>query len=233
MVEKIMVRKILVAVLFCLIGYAVAAAQANSVPLTVAEILHRADSVSSAQDSIFSKVKYQYREEDIFNELDGDGNVKKTDTTIAMVTMLGREELSREMIYPKNKSQKKDGGKKGEVGFSLSPDNPDQTFTLLQATDSVYIISVTPKAIPPKEGAVKGTMQVDKYTFITKKLDFEVPKPEGALKEFSSQITFQPLGWGPTVMAEMNMKGFARAMLGIIKIRFTGTVHCTDYQIVQ
>jgi hypothetical protein len=224
---------VLVSIIFGLSAASATFGQDSQKPLSVDDILHRADSVSSAQDSLFKDTKYQFKEEVIFNELESNGNTKKADTTISLVTMQGQKELSREIIYPKDKPQKKEDEQKGEVGFSFSANNPDQSFSLAGTNDSTYLIAVVPKANPPKKGAVKGTIEIDKRSYITRKIDMDVPKPEGALKEFSSQVNFEPLEGGLIVMKDMQMKGFAKAMLGIFKIRFTGTVRHSEYKIVD
>jgi len=105
-------------------------------------------------------------------------------------------------------------------------------FSLTEINDSSYIIAVSPKG-PPRKGEARGTITIDRQAFFTKRMYLEVPKPEGALKEFSTEIGFEPQEGGLVVLKEMKMKGFAKAFLGIFKIRFTGHIRCSDYEILQ
>jgi hypothetical protein len=179
--------------------------------------------------------KYRFREDAIFNKMDDNGKIKNSDTTISMITMNGNEEVSREIISstktPEKKKNKQNA--KGEIGFSLSPDNPDYRFSLTGTDDSSYIIAVIPKVLPPKKGIASGTVVIDRANYFIRKIDLEVPKPEGALKEFASKMTFEPLEGGLVVMTEMSMRGFAKAFLGVFKIRFTGEIRHSNYEIIK
>ena len=210
-------------------------AQSPSDSLLVRDILHKADSVSVAQDSLLAHAKYKFQENAIFNEIDDNGKIKNSDTTISMITMNGNTEVSREILHstktPEKKKNEQNG--KGEVGFSLSPDNPDYRFSLTATNDSSYIIAVIPKVMPPKKGIASGSIAVDRTKYFIRKIDLEVPKPEGALKEFATQMTFEPVEGGLVVMTEMDMRGFARAFLGVFKIRFTGEIRHSNYEILK
>lgn len=201
--------------------------------MTAREIMHKADSVSTYQDSLLSKTKYRVRVEAVFNELDDKGKIKNADTTISIAIMQGREQLSDSLIYSTRKPEGKKGEAKGEMELPLSPDNPDYYFSLTASADSSYMIAVEPKASPPKKGNVKGTITVDRVEFFTRRIDFEVPRPEGALKEFATVMDFEPLEGGLVVMKEITMRGYAKAFLGIFKMRFSGSVRYTGYDILN
>jgi hypothetical protein len=81
----------------------------ESTNLSTSEILHRADSVSTYQDSLLAHTKYKVKEEVIFSELNDQGIIKNSDTVISMLTMDGRNEISRETVYTtrKKKEEKK------------------------------------------------------------------------------------------------------------------------------
>ena len=201
--------------------------------LTLNEILHRADSITTLNDSLLAKTNYKVKVSAYFNEIDSDGTIKNADTTIAVVTMKGNEEQSRELIYSTRKPEGKKEESKEEIILSLSPDNPDYNFSLTETTDSSYIIAVLPRTNPPKKGDVRGTIVVDRRNFFTRRIDFEVPRPEGALKEFATNMTFEPMEGGLVVMKEMSMKGYAKALLGIIRVRFTGSVRYSEYELLK
>ena len=201
--------------------------------LSLREILLRADSVSVLQDSLLGHTNYKVKVEAIFNEVDEAGRIKDSDTSITLVTMQGDKEISREVLYSTRRPEGKKGEEKEELKFSLSPDNPDYNFSLTAVDDSSYIIAVAPRESPPGKGDVAGTVVIDRQRFFTKRIDFEVPRPEGALKEFSTSMNFEPLEGGLVVMEDMNMRGYARAFLGIFKIRFTGEIRFTEYEILE
>jgi len=216
-----------------LIAAGASAAGDDTASLSATEIMLKVDSVTTYQDSLFSRTKYQVRVEAYFDELDDKGRVKNSDTTISLATMMGKEELSDSLIYSTKRPESKKGEQKGEMSFSLSPDNPDYSFLLTDSSDSSYIITVSPTASPPKKGDVKGTIAVDRVGFFTRNIDFEVPRPEGALKELTTKMTFEPLEGGLVVMKDVTMKGYVKAFLGIFKMRFKGQVRYTDYQILD
>jgi hypothetical protein len=212
-------------------GYA--QSQEKSDSLFVNDILHKADSATVRQDTVLAHAKYKFREDAIFDEIDDNGKIKNSDTTISVITMNGNQEVSREIIHSTKTPEKKKQEQKGEVGFSLSPNNPDYKFSLTGTDDSSYIIAVIPRVMPPKTGIASGTVVIDRVNYFIRKIDLEVPKPEGALKEFASVMTFEPLEGGLVVMTEMSMRGFAKAFLGIFKIRFTGEIRHSNYEILK
>ena len=117
--------------------------------------------------------------------------------------------------------------------ISLSPDNPDYDFSLTEFDESSYKVAIVPRASPPEEGDYEGTITIDAQSFFVKRIDLEVPDPEGHLKEFSIDMNFEPLEGGLIVPTDMRMKGFVKALLGIIKVRFTGEIRFTEYQILE
>ena len=202
------------------------------------EIISKADSVGAYHDSVFSEIKYRFHEMAIFNELEKDGRVKKSDTTIAVVTMKGDKEIEREQVYKSGKKGHKKEGKSeggGEASFSFSFDEMDSLvdYSLTEETDSTYVLLANPNTDPPQKGAIKGTMVVDKSSFSFRRMAFEVPKPEGPLKEFYMEMDFKPLEGGLVVPYAMKMKGFARAMLGIVKIRFSMEMQSSEFEILE
>jgi hypothetical protein len=201
--------------------------------LSLEEILTRADSVSNLNDSILSETKYSFKQFAVFNRLEKDNSIKKADTTIAIVTRQGDEEISREVVYSTSGEGKAEKSESKEQDISLSPDNPDYNFSLTDITDDSYKIAVSPKASPPKEGQYEGTIEIDKQDFHLRSLDFVVPDPEGALKEFSIAINFEPLEGGLYVPSDMRMNGYVSAVLGIIKVRFSGEFKFSDYEILK
>ena len=154
-------------------------------------------------------------------------------TTIAIITRQGDEELSREIIYSSSGKAEAQKSEKKEQEISLSPDNPDYNFSLTEITDDSYKIAVDPKASPPKEGQFQGTIEIDRHKYYLKSLDLVVPDPQGALKEFSIAINFEPLEGGLYLPRDMSMKGYVKAMLGIIKVRFSGEFVFREYRIVE
>ncbi|UCC80654.1 MAG: hypothetical protein JSW64_04645 [Candidatus Zixiibacteriota bacterium] len=224
--------------LFIVIGLLLSAADIlprdePAAELSLEQILSRAHSVGEANDSLLSITKYRFEQSSVFNRLEKDGSIKKADTTIAIITRQGDEELSREVVYSSTGEgeSKKSEGEKQEI--SLSPDNPDYNFSLTGITGDSYKISVSPKASPPKEGQYVGIIEIDSQDFYVRSFDFVVPDPEGALKEFAIAINFEPLEGGLFVPAEMRMTGFVKAVLGIIKVRFSGEFKFSDYEILE
>lgn len=196
------------------------------------DILAKADSVSNLNDSLFADTKYSFKSFSVFNRVDGDGNIEKSDTTIVIITRLGDEELSREIIYPPDVDQGR-RMKEQQEKISLSPDNPDYEFSLTDFDGASYKIAIVPRAVPPEEGEYEGTALIDAQSFVVKRIDLEVPDPEGALKEFAIDMNFKPLEGGLVVPTDMKMRGFVKALLGIVKVRFTGEIRFTDYRILE
>jgi hypothetical protein len=221
--------------IFSLIAFAIpgsaAVADTLDVHLTLSEILQRAESAWEMNDSLLAKAGYKVREEVIFNEVDGKGEIENSDTIVTMLTVDGHEEVSREIIY----ATKKEGGekkeKKAEIGFGFSFSDTNYNFSLTEINDTSYIVAVSPKD-KPREGDIRGTLEIDRRAFFTRRMDFEVPDPEGALKEFATEVVFEPMEGGLVITREMKMRGFAKAFLGIFKVRFTGHIRYSDYEIL-
>jgi len=204
--------------------------QETELPLAV--ILQKADSVSQYQDSLLARSRYKVQEEAIFSELDGKGRLENSDTSVAEVVMRGREEVSRTIIY----SSRTPAGEKKESkeeSFSLSFNDPRYNFSLTDNDDTSYKIAVSPKAAPPGEGDISGTVMIDRRDFHVRQLQFEVPNPKGALKEFQTEMSFEPLEGGLVVLREVKMAGFAKAFLGIFKIRFSGVIRYSKYEMMD
>jgi hypothetical protein len=216
----------------CVLSNVYSYADSTTVNITAQEILAKADSVTHIQDSLFKSVKYRVREEFIFSELRDKGEIKNSDTVISMVTRVGSEEISREVLYTTKKSDEAKKEKSQSTGFQFSYTDTTYNFSLTETTDSSYVIATSPKGDPPK-GAARGVIIIDRQMFFTRNLNLEVPKPEGALKEFSTELEFEPLEGGLVVLKEMKMRGFAKAFLGIFKVRFTGDLRYSDYEILQ
>jgi len=201
--------------------------------LSLEQIMARADSVMEKNDLLITNTKYRFEQFTVFNRLEKDGSIKEADTTIVIITREGDEELSREIIYSSSGESEAKKSEEKEQKISLSPDNPDYSFSLTGITDDSYRIAVTPKASPPKEGQHVGTVEIDRQDFHLRSFDFVVPDPEGALKEFSIAISFEPLEGGLFAPKNMRMKGYVKAMLGIIKVRFSGEFRFSDYEILK
>ncbi len=226
------IRAILPTFLLCAMTSAPVFSQAPPADLNVQQIMARADSVSHYQDSLLAKTKYKVREEVVFTELKDKGEIKNSDTVVSIVTMDGKKEISREVVHTTKKTEEGKKEESQEAGFAFSYTDTAYNFSLTESNDSSYIIAVSPKG-KPREGQARGTIVIDRKTFSTRQLDFEVPKPSGALKEFATELGFEPLEGGLLVLKEMKMRGFAKAFLGIFKIRFTGYVRYSDYEILQ
>ncbi len=168
--------------------------------LSASEIMHRADSVSTYQDTLLAHTKFKAREEVIFNEIGGKGEIKNSDTVISLVTMEGKRRISRQIVYSSRKKEGEKQGESQEAGMEFSYSNPDYNYSLTETNATSFIIAVSPKA-EPKKGDVRGTISIDRQGFFTRALNLEVPKPEGALKEFATQISFEPLEGGLVVHA--------------------------------
>ncbi len=204
-----------------------------AIELSIEEILARADSVAKVNDSLFAAAKYKFEAFTVFQRLNKDGSVKDTDTTISKITKRGDEELDREIIYSSSGDTESKKVKKHEKEISLSFSDPEYNFSLAEITDDSYKISIEPQNTPPKEGQYQGTLLIDKERFFTKRIDFIVPKPEGALKEFSIALNFESLEGGLVVPVDMKMKGLVKVLLGIIRIRFAGEFKFSKYEILE
>ena len=199
--------------------------------ISLAEILSNADSVAKIEDSIRTETKIRYRLFSVMNRIHSDGTLKSSDTTIALITQKGDEEISREIISSTRSGAGE--GKKGEKELSLSFDDPAYNFSLTDSSESSYKISVVPKSSPPKEGEYAGTIEIDKQRFFIRRFNLEVPDPEGALKEFAIEMDFELLEGGFAVPIGMRMRGYVKALIGIIRVRFTGEFRFSDYQILD
>jgi len=229
MVRFINIR--LLPLFICIFWAGSAIGQNKGIALSVSEILHKADSVSIFQDSLLAHSKYRLKEEIIFSEITDQGAIKNSDTVISSVTMDGSKELSRQVIYSTRKS-KSDEKKDQTSSFSFSFSDTNYNFSLTATNDSSYIIAVSPKRSQQK-GDFKGTFEIDRQNYFSRVVDVEVPKPEGALKEFSTWMNFEPLEGGLLVIKEVRMKGLAKAFLGIFKMRFSGEMKYSDYELLK
>lgn len=215
-----------------LLIYTVSFSQSDDNSLSLQDILAKADSVSNLNDSLLADTKYSYKSLLVFNRIDGDGNIEKSDTTIAIITRLGDEELSREVIYSSNADEgRRMKGQERKISFAL--DNPDYEFSLTDFDESSYKIAIVPRASPPDEGDFEGTVKIDAWGYFVKRINLEVPDPEGAMKEYAIDMNFKPLEGGLVVPTDMRMRGFVKALLGIVKVRFNGEIRFTDYRILE
>lgn len=229
MAEKHLLRIIALAALSTIIK---SPAGAQEPALSLQEVLHKADSVSHYQDSIFNKTRYSVREEMVFSEVDKAGNLKSSDTLIADLIMRGHEEVSRSPVY----STKEPGGEKKESHegtFSLSFADSNYNYSLTDFDESSYKIGIVPKAMPPRKGDVGGVAVIDRDLFYTREINIEVPRPRGALKEIRTELSFEPLEGGLVVPREMKMTGFAKAFLGVFKFRFVVSTRYSNYQLIE
>ncbi len=230
---KLIIKFLLLSAAACLLAFGMAPAQDQNPVLPLNTILHRADSVMILQDSLLAHAKYKVKEEVIFSELTSQGTIKNSDTVISAVTIADNKEISRQVIYStkKNKSDdKKDQSQSNEFSFDFK--NPNYNFSLTETNDSSYIIAVAPKS-SPKKGDFKGTFEIDRRGFFIRAIDASVPKPEGALKEFSTWMSFEPMEGGLVVIKALKMNGLAKALFGIFKIRFSGEVRYSNYEILK
>ena len=227
-----MIKKFLGLAFLCgIIGSTAVHAQEQTLELNISQIQLKADSVSNYQDSLRNHTRYKVQETFVFNELDEKSNIKSADTAIAIVTMDGENEVSREILYStKQPNGEKNEGDKKEISFSYK--NPDYNFSLTGVNDADYIITVSPKG-SPKKGDIAGTVKIDKQSFETRVMEFRTLVSEGALKEFATSMSFEPMEGGLLVLREMRMKGFAKAFLGIFKMRFSGQVSYTNYELIK
>jgi hypothetical protein len=230
--ENMTFRIMLIGVSIIVLSAGVAGAQGTEVTLPLSQILQKADSVSNLQDSLLHHAKYKVREEFVFNELDDENNIKNADTAISVVTMEGNKEISREIVYSTKQpnGEKKNDDDKKEISFSYT--NPDYNFSLTGTDETSYIIAMSPKKSPAK-GDITGTVKVDRRSFETRAMAFTVPKPDGALKEFATSMSFEPMEGGLLVLREMRMKGFVKMFLGIVKMRFSGEVHYSNFEALK
>lgn len=219
--------------LFICLSSGVFADEIATIELSIEEILAKSDSAAQINDSIFAETKYSFEAFTVFQRLNKDGSVKSTDTTVSQITKRGNMELDREIIYSSSGDTESKKAKKHEKDVSLSFDDPHYNFSLIEITDDSYKIGIDPKNSPPKEGQYQGTLSIDKEKFYTKQFDFVVPNPEGALKEFSIALNFEFLEGGLVVPVDMKMRGFVKALLGIIKIRFAGEFKFSNYEILE
>ncbi len=225
---RIALATFIITLLICAVSFS----QSDENRLSLEDILAKADPVSNFNDSLFAQTKYSFKSFSVFNRMDSDGNIKKSDTTIAIVTKLSDEELSRQVVYSSNADEGR-RTKSQEMKISFSPDNPDYNFSLTDSDESSYKIAIVPRASPPEEGDYQGTIEIDGQSFFVKRIDLEVPNPEGALKEFAIDMNFKPLEGGLVVPTDMRIRGFAKALLGIVKVRFSGEIRFTEYQILE
>ncbi len=218
-----------------LLGAISARAQDPEVTPSLSEILQKADSVSILQDSLLAHARYKVRENVVFCEIDDKGQIKNADTMISAVTIENGKETARETIYSSRKSKsedKKEKEKDESMGAFFKFGNPRYNFTLTATTDSSYTVAFSPKE-KPKKGDVRGTIEIDRRNYYSRVLDIEVPKPEGALKEFKTWVSFEPMEGGLVVMKEARTKGFVKALLGIVKMRFSGEIRYSDFQLLK
>jgi hypothetical protein len=221
----------LLVIIFFIVSGLASAQEAARDTMTLNQILQKADSVATFQDSLLAHAKYKVRENVVFDELKDKAEIKNSDTIISEVTIENKKEVSRQVVYSTRKS--KSGESKGQsMGFYFKFDDPKYDYSLTGTNDSSYIIAVSPKA-PVEKGEYTGTVEIDRRGFYSRTIDIEVPKPEGALKEFTTRVSFEPLEGGLVVIKEVKTEGLAKALFGIIKMRFSGEVKYSEYQILK
>ena len=220
------------AILVLALSFAVFAQEPNRPKLTLEEILAQAQIVAKVADSLKAETTVRYEQFSVFNRLNKDGSIKSTDTTIFIVTRKGEKELSREITYSSKGETDEKKIKKREKKVSLDMDDPNYDFSMFAEDENSYIIEVKSKSDKPKEGEYEGKIVIDKESFITKRIDFDIPNPKGALQEFDIDISFKSLEGGLVVPTDMTMHGYVKALLGIVKVRFGGEFKFANYEIV-
>jgi hypothetical protein len=224
-----MIKKISLSILLLILSASVLSSQ----ELMLKDILARADSVATLNDSITAETKYRFEQLAVFSRLNKDESLKSVDTTISIVTKQGEEELSRELLYSSKGDDDAKGMKKREKKISFDLDDPEYVFSLAGSDSLSYMIAVASKSSPPREGQYEGTITIDKQAFYTKRIDLTIPDPEGALQEFEIDITFEPREGGLIVPTYLTMRGYVRALLGIVKVRFAGEFLYSNYEILE
>jgi hypothetical protein len=185
---------------------------------------------------------YEFTEKIIFEKLEDNDIAKKTDTTIARVTVKEGKEIARKILHSTDESKEKSSNdKKGEnaddkemsVGAEIdfSPNNPDYSFALIDSSGPSYVVSIIPKKARPDKDQINGTFHLDKQSFLATRMDFSIPRPTDA-KELTMLMNFTRLPNGPYVITDMMVKGKASALLGLIKIKFRVTGAFSDYVVL-
>ncbi len=205
--------------------------------IALPEILTRADSANKAEYESLMKNRYEYVEKAIFQKLGDDGSPENSDTVLSRVEMEGEKEISRILLYSsstenagRNKRSKKNE-RQESVGMRLefSPENPNYEFTLQEETDSNYVISIKPRSAKPEKGQINGTYYIDKSSFLCRKADITIPRPE-KLKEMAMQIQFDKRPDQPMVATSVKIDGHARALLGIVDIKFRISIERNEFR---
>jgi len=215
---------------------------AISQDLSLEEILDKTRKTVQVERDKIDTYVYEYTEKTVFTKPDKTGHADRADTVIQRVKMKGYERLSQETIYSssndkkekKRSRKKKDNGKGFSIAIDveLSADNPDYVFELVDETDQIYIISITPRKKKPDKGQVKGKYFIDKESFLIKTMDLEIPRPK-KVKEMWMCLEFNKLDNGLYVITNMEMKGRVSILFGVMKFRFGLTGKFYDYQVLE
>jgi hypothetical protein len=216
---------------FLVISDAALAQNQTGDSLTLQQILQKADSVAVLQDSLLAQAKYSVKEFVVFNELKDKGEIKNSDTIISDVTIQNGKEVSRQVVYSTRKS-KSGESKEQSIESYFSFNDPKYNYSLTGTNDSTYMIAVSPKEAV-KKGDFTGTVEIDRHDFYSRVFDIRIPKPGGALKEFATRVKFEPLEGGLAVIREMKTEGMAKALFGIISMRFSGEIKYSDYRLLK
>lgn len=204
------------------------------IPSDINAILHRADSVNTAMMDSAKFYSYEFTEKIVFEELGDSDFVKKVDTTISRVTVKNGEEVSRMVIYPPEKAKEKKPEKEMSAGATvdLSPDNPDYNFALVDSAGDAYAIKITPKKNPPEKEQIDGIFYIEKNSFLATKMDFTIPRPKD-VKKLQMLLNFIRLDQGPFVISNMQIRGLAAPLFGLIKIKFKVIGEFYDYSVID
>lgn len=223
------------------LSYIIIINPAISQELSLEEILDKTRKTVQAERDKIDTCVYEYTEKTVFTKLDKTGHADKADTVIQRVKMKGYERLSQETIYSssndkkeeKRSRKKKDNGKGFSIAIDveLSADNPDYVFELVDETDQLYVILITPLKKKPDKGQVKGKYFIDKDRFLIKTMDLEIPRPK-KVKEMWMRLEFDKLDNGLYVMTDMEMQGRVKILFGVINIRFKVLGGFYDYEVL-
>ena len=208
--------------------------QAYSVEISLEEILNRTTQAIEAEDSRKKVLIFEFTEKIIFNKLNKEGECEDVDTVISRVKIKGDEELSREILYSSSDDdkKKKKNESKAQIKKSFSIDDPDYIYELFKETENTYIVSITPRKPKPDKGQIKGEIIINKGNFLIKTMDFMVPRPE-KLKELSMHFELARLDNGLYAINNMEIRGFVKVLLGIVKVRFRVEGEFYDYTVCE
>ncbi|MBN1350605.1 hypothetical protein JXJ21_14405 [candidate division KSB1 bacterium] len=200
----------------------------------IRELLQKIEAVKENHKARFGETVFQVEEHSVMQLMNGDGEIERIDTTLALVTRKGRVLVSRKIIMSTADTTKPGKSMERRFDIKFDADNPDYQFKLLQRTDSTIVLAYEPRQSKAKNDKSFGKLWFDPEDYHLLRIESTTPDPGVShLDRLEMEITMIQLENGMNVASSAHVKGDASALFGLIKKKFDVSNTYRNHQIMK